>query len=171
MKVCLQGIGSYLDFVATAAKMPYPDWLSAKIEEIWDAIGLPEEERPAAGRGFVLLTLQPSSWRDWRVTHEKIQAYLRAAAVVTALHLWNLDHHKHPVALQPLVPEYLAEIPGDPFSGRPFAFKAKPQPGDPAHPQWSLYSVGPNAQDDGGGEDDIDFIRWGGFVYTDVVHP
>lgn len=41
----------------------------------------------------------------------------RAAIVRLALLLYHRDHDKYPIALSELVPEYLAEIPTDPFTG------------------------------------------------------
>ena len=42
-----------------------------------------------------------------------------------------------------LVPNYVSDVPVDPFSGRPLLFRATAD-------AYTIYSVGPNQKDDGG---------------------
>jgi hypothetical protein len=44
-------------------------------------------------------------------------AWIRAARLVVALHWWRADHGHYPQTLDPLVRDYIQEIPADPISG------------------------------------------------------
>ena len=91
----------------------------------------------------------------------------RGLVLVLALREWQLRHGgQFPQSLDVLVPEELASLPKDPYSGRPFgyvrsqdqevsplrqALVASPGKGHISTPgSWLLYSVGPNRSDDGG---------------------
>jgi hypothetical protein len=71
---------------------------------------------------------------------------MRAARVVIAAERYRLGKGAFPEQLQELVPGYLAEIPKDPFDGRPMRYK-RLTTGIVA------YSIGEDGQDDGGRED------------------
>ncbi len=58
----------------------------------------------------------------------------------------RLSHHKYgraPESLEQLVPEFMAAVPIDPFSGKPIIYRT-------AGEGWLLYSTGGDGQDDGG---------------------
>jgi hypothetical protein len=67
----------------------------------------------------------------------------RASRVAIAIERFRRDRNALPASLPDLVPQYLREIPGDPYSGRPLLFR-------PAKDGYTVYSVGPNQQDDQG---------------------
>lgn len=69
----------------------------------------------------------------------------RMAAIALAIRLYEIDHGRRPQGLAALVPEYLAELPLDPFTSPPAPFHYVPDGHWPA-----LYSVGQNGMDDGG---------------------
>jgi hypothetical protein len=56
---------------------------------------------------------------------------------------YRLDHGNLPTTLVQLVPDYLDEIPIDPFDGKPLRLSQKPD-------EWTVYSVGPDGKDDSG---------------------
>ena len=60
-----------------------------------------------------------------------------------AAELYRLDHGDYPTSLNALVPNYLATLPKDTFSGKALLFKSLPS-------GVLIYSVGPNGRDDGG---------------------
>lgn len=64
--------------------------------------------------------------------------------VALALHAYDLDHAGYPGRLEDLVPRYLSSVPIDPFGGAHSLRYYR----DGAN--YVLYSVGPNARDDGG---------------------
>jgi hypothetical protein len=91
----------------------------------------------------------------------------RGLVLVLALREWQLRHGgQFPEKLDVLVPEGLASLPTDPYSGQPFgyvrsqgqevsplrqALVASPGKGHISTPgSWLLYSVGPDRTDDGG---------------------
>jgi hypothetical protein len=61
------------------------------------------------------------------------QVCRRAALLQVGLALYRLDHKKYPPHLADLVPQYLTQLPLDPYSNRPFIY----QPDGLDHPlQW-----------------------------------
>ncbi len=86
---------------------------------------------------------------------------LRDAAILgLSCELYRSKHGEYPDSLDELVPEFLDAIPPDPFTGKPFVYKKRPD-GE----GFIVYSVGPNLADDGGvsdratGKDDIAWER------------
>ena len=79
------------------------------------------------------------------LTHYRGLTDRRAAAVLLAIRLYQVDHGAAPANLDLLVPAYLPVVPIDPFSkdGRQLRYIAKP--GSEA-----VYSVGEDGHDDGG---------------------
>lgn len=73
------------------------------------------------------------------------QARRRMAGVALAIRLYEIDHGHRPEALQLLVPDYLEEIPADPFSRDDAPILYKPE-GEVS----ILYSVGYNGEDNDG---------------------
>ena len=77
--------------------------------------------------------------------HGEYNARLRALQLRAAMHLYQKKHGKLPETQAQLSPEFLAELPVDPFSGRPFHYKKTDE-------GWTLWSVGTNLRDDGADE-------------------
>jgi hypothetical protein len=85
--------------------------------------------------------VEPFSWQtDIEFRH---LAQLRMLIIKLALRAYQADHERLPGSLQDLVPEYLTELPNDPFSGKPFQYRGERE----TH---SLYSFGPDNDDDHG---------------------
>src|SRR5262249_15613542 len=98
-----------------------------------------------------------------------VECRLRAARLIVALALYQVETGKPAGRLEDLVPRYLAALPADPFSGQPFHYRVSlgerivwlpnhlvssegteevskdVQPG-----QGVLWSVGPDGSDNGG---------------------
>jgi hypothetical protein len=73
----------------------------------------------------------------------RAHANLLDARVAIAAARYRLDHGGLPTTLVELIPEYLDEIPVDPFDGKPLRFSQ-------ANGNWTVYSVGPDGKDDSG---------------------
>ena len=73
----------------------------------------------------------------------KVCSYERMLAIDLALRAFHTDHGRWPDSLEELVPTYLAKVSDDPFSGKQYIYR-------PAQPEFVLYSVGADGQDDGG---------------------
>jgi UDP:flavonoid glycosyltransferase YjiC (YdhE family) len=75
--------------------------------------------------------------------HNRVIAHERLMTAELALRCYQSEQGRLPSSLEQLVPEYLQQVPLDPFSGRPVIY----------HPQgtnWLLYSVDEDGVDDGG---------------------
>jgi hypothetical protein len=70
-------------------------------------------------------------------------ALLRMARTALAIELYRSNYGHLPADLDALVPEYLPEVPEDPFDGKPMRYVKLPQ-------GYKLYTVFANLQDDGG---------------------
>jgi hypothetical protein len=70
-------------------------------------------------------------------------ARLRASIAALAVEGWRIAHGAWPESLDVLVPEMLAAVPGDPYSGKPLGYRRRDD-------GFVVYSVGPDGKDDGG---------------------
>lgn len=80
-----------------------------------------------------------------RVRFELARTKLLLTQLATALEARRLDTGNYPPQLSALAPKYLDALPLDPFSGHDFRYALAPQ-GE----SYTLYSVGPDQQDDNG---------------------
>ena len=89
---------------------------------------------------------------------------MRVLRVRAAIALYEKQHGVPPDRLDALVPEFLPEVPSDPFDGKPLRY-ARTERG------WKLWSVGYDLKDDGGEASIVDEKGWVGpdFVFTDKV--
>ena len=80
------------------------------------------------------------SWPEVDRGQRAVMALLR---IELAIERYERAYGRLPLRLRDLTPQYLDELPCDPFSGRPFVYK-------PSGDQFVLYSVGRDGRDDGG---------------------
>ena len=145
------------DAVARAAMAPsFPDAHAALEQRSWVPSGL---NRTNEFYSF----LSDGGWRRSLDRRFHAAARNRMAAAALAMRLYELDHGRPPAKLDDLVPDYLPQLPADPFAadGRPIAYESKAvvrsyNLGDrragtlttailgPPHPV--LYSVGPDGR-------------------------
>jgi hypothetical protein len=94
---------------------------------------------------FQVLTQDIHKNRDVALadSRQRTDCLSRLVLVDLALCSYCDDHGAWPDDLNLLVPDYLATLPLDPYSGKPLKYRA-------ASPEFLLYSVGPDGQDDGG---------------------
>jgi hypothetical protein len=100
-------------------------------------------------RFFLLQTLMPAADRASELSYRG-KALHQATVTVLALKQWRLEKNEYPANLDELVTAgYLKELPIDPYTDKPLIYKKTDD-------NFTLYSVGPNFQDDGGkyGKDD-----------------
>lgn len=101
-----------------------------------------EDVRVAKHHGLLTATIVPGLTRFLlQVTLDK--ASHAAAWAGIAVDRYRLDHGTFPTSLDALVPQYLDEVPLDPFDNRPLRFRIH---GGEA----LIYSIGPDGKDDGG---------------------
>jgi len=84
-------------------------------------------------------------YRKVRVAEASDEASVRGTLLVVALELYRLRQGAYPESLDALVPDYLPEMPLDPFAGKAFRYRRTDD-------NFRLYSVGQNMKDDGGVE-------------------
>lgn len=98
----------------------------------------------------------------WRVhaTDVVLLCDLRALRIEAALRRCKAARKEWPPSLAALVPEFIDNVPVDPFSGAPFVYRR-------AGESCSFYSVGPDAKDDAGKEGRKPQLYNGGdIIYT-----
>ncbi|MHC5056256.1 MAG: hypothetical protein ACYTKD_16270 [Planctomycetota bacterium] len=98
-----------------------------------------------------------------KLRSERTQAFRDAAILGLSCELFRSAKGRYPATLDELAPEFLDELPPDPFTGKPFHYELRD---DGA--AFTVYSVGDNLKDDGGVEHDYqkapesDDISWEG---------
>ncbi len=91
--------------------------------------------------GTVLCDLHKDALLNMLSSYFRVVANLRATKLCVAIRLYHLQNGALPGELKELVPDFMAEIPEDPFSKRPFGYARETEP--PA-----LFSVGPDGRKD-----------------------
>lgn len=80
-----------------------------------------------------------------RISSLRASTMTRLLAIDLAIRGYQARHNAPPDRLDKLVPDFLETLPTDPFTGGPFVYRAIE-----GEPEFVLYSVGPDGQDDGG---------------------
>jgi hypothetical protein len=75
---------------------------------------------------------------------DRVLATLRLIELELGLRQYRSEHGRPPSQLQELVPRQIAQVPIDPFSGKPMLYRAQ------GGTNWLVYSVGVDGVDDGG---------------------
>jgi hypothetical protein len=112
---------------------------------------LPEISRYSVFSRIILPTLDNLGKNLW-----KQQSKITIAQVGLALERYRAAKGGYPAALADLAPDFIKEVPLDPFTGKPLLYRSEPGGA-------TIYSVGPDINDDGGIEDretDMDDISW-----------
>ena len=112
---------------------------------------------------LLLLNLLRSSISQPLYVASQLEVWRRGTAVMIALERYYLDHGSYPDTLSVLVPEHLAVLPVDPWTGEPLRYR----PIGEGAGTYVLYSVGPDATDDGGGPNIV--TQWGGTRNPDTI--
>jgi hypothetical protein len=141
-----QATPAMLDAAERELEAHYARTIAAATQDWWRREGevpRPESRNPVTN----LISLDGTRLRARELRH---LAALRATRLVLALELHLVRHQAYPESLSALVPDCLAALPLDPFSGESFCYVRV----DPLN--YTLYSVGPNMQDDGGAPEEFE---------------
>jgi hypothetical protein len=152
--------GRVLDWVPGIRERGLPDTLDC-LEEYVLAADLPLRERMGRFREIAdeldRLSLLHTVARGWVPVFTggdgvfeldpRIQVHFDLARTALAIERSRLPTDELPTRLEDLVPRYLAQVPIDPFDGRPIRYRRR-QTG------YLLYSVGTDGQDNDGREQD-----------------
>jgi ABC-type transport system involved in multi-copper enzyme maturation permease subunit len=153
--------------------MPWSDWVKryADAAPLLRAGWIQPTSGPAAKLSHDQLAawLEPTWWSIYvvpqtsrRPSYTRTLCRLRGNQLKLALTRYEVEHGKSAPHLAALVPDYIADIPIDPYDGKPFRYRISPgeripykqylettwievRPG-----QGIIWSVGPDAIDDGG---------------------
>ncbi|MBI4618362.1 MAG: hypothetical protein HY720_32490 [Planctomycetes bacterium] len=115
-----------------------------------------EQEVQAAPQWYLMSRMIMPSLASARRAWTKHLAKRDGARLAVAIARYRLSHGSYPEKLEQLVPAFLPELPVDPFTGSPFAWRVD---GDSAR----VYSLGPLGFDNGGGttaQDDEGTVLW-----------
>ena len=111
-------------------------------EEAW--------EQHAMGALFQMITylaeddrLLTGHWEEVAQRGLRSQAWMRILICELAVRLYAMDRGSEPSTLAALVPDYLPQLPADPFTGEPLKYLRRGS----GH---LIYSIGPDRKDDGG---------------------
>ena len=91
--------------------------------------------------GKYLFTILMPSWEKLLETKCRTEGILAGAKLTVACNRFARDKGRWPETLAELVPEYLGEVPRDPFDGAPFRYSAEKE---------LAWAVGTNLTDEGG---------------------
>jgi hypothetical protein len=118
-------------------RLPLPERLD-RAEEIREEIS-----REAVPKKFILTgVLVPGLFKGFNKDAQDL-ARRRLANTALATEQFRLNRGRLPASLTELIPNYLAQVPDDPFSGEALNYTNRAS-------GYVLYSVGPDRQDDGG---------------------
>lgn len=120
-----------------AGKMPYyktPEFFKY-LEEKWEKIP----------RYYIFSLVLVPSFKSTYLKKAVLEAEILAAKAGIACKIFQNRQGRFPEQLSQLVPDILAEVPTDPFSGKPLIYRRTPS-------GFIVYSVGSNGKDDGGRE-------------------
>jgi hypothetical protein len=145
-----------LDTLIAASKLPRPEF----IQVVRSVLAQAEQQM----RGFTGVNSLESTFRStniwksylsgttkWILRSTVCLAKLRAAETAMAIEQYRLAHGGQlPPCLDALTPDYLQQVPRDPFDGAPLRFKRLSR-------GYVVYSVGEDGHDDGGTSADVTF--------------
>ena len=80
-----------------------------------------------------------------RAVFARSESKLALVQVEVALRRYEAEHGRYPARLGELKPDYLAEVPADPFGGKELGYRVLK-----GGTEFVLYSIGPNLRDDRG---------------------
>jgi hypothetical protein len=130
----------YWEEILVCVKQPWPASARAaeQLSKRWDEV-VRQESLPITEKSkFALYSLIEGS--------EKAIAIKNATRVVIAVERYRQDHHSPPKSLDNLMPDYVSELPHNPFSGKPFNFTVNEQ-------GLLVYGPAPEKSDGTGSED------------------
>jgi hypothetical protein len=108
------------------------------------APGLTLDDPP---RYAILTAMVLPQMTNARLRMESALAEIRVARVAFALEAFRDARGAYPAALAELAPDFIVELPEDPFSGAALVYARDGE-------RFTLYSVGPDGLDDGGRPDE-----------------
>jgi hypothetical protein len=136
-------VASYLETMEQLVAASQSDWreANARVRQIADQFQEKVRFRQLMAALFI------TGYRDALRAASDVVAKGRAADAAIAVELYFRRHGNFPGQLDQLVPEFLPEVPQDPFTGEPLRYLIEED-------GYVVYSVGSDGVDDGGKSDD-----------------
>jgi hypothetical protein len=136
---------------------PNHKWYLRFMSDVLDALALPPQELnlrldqldAQAKNGPFLAVLFTPACQKVAANYYRTQARLQCTIVGLAMERYRMKQDRWPNQLADLVPQYLAQVPTDPFDGKPLRFRQQVD-------HVVIYSVGPDGVDDGGNVSNAD---------------
>jgi len=119
-------------------------------------------KRDALGKDVFVRTLIPAVAKV-RLASIRTGILFDVAQMRIALERYNLAHKRYPDKLDALTPKYLAKVPADPFSGKPYRYERSRVYG------FRIWSIGEDLTDDEGDSDED--TPWSGPDYEFLGKP
>jgi len=128
---------NYMEDCIKASKLPPPERLTR----------FREATKKVEDLSFIHFTIKMLAPGLGRVAEldSRVRAHIDLARTALAIERYRLTTGKVPERLEELVPQYLKEVPIDPFDGNPIRYHR-------TEPGYRLYSIGEDGQDNGGKE-------------------
>ncbi len=113
--------------------------------ELKQAVDVPDPAKVSQTTAIVnvSLSLTVSRFRKLQDAADRVAQGERNLHLAFALAIYQRDNKSYPKSLDALVPNYLAKLPNDLFTGEPLVYR-------PTEKGYLLYSLGPNGKDDEG---------------------
>jgi hypothetical protein len=146
------------DYLAALSARQSHAWMLRNFTAQLAARDLPEEKRRARVQELldenekapaIAKMLMSPQWKKTSDAFWRGEAKLRAAAAALAAERFRHKHERWPKTLDELVPAWLAKIPADPFADGPLRYRATKD-------GVVIYSVGPEAKNNGDSRDAAD---------------
>jgi hypothetical protein len=144
------------------------EWLEDRYARYVEELAKPPGEsrfRELAGRAeadarvrndWLAELLMPHDLRDAFDKYARMLVHLEADETISCLEACKRERGAYPASLAELVPDYMPDVPQDPWTGKPLVYRLTPE-------RYTLYAVGPNGVDDGG------VTEGGGSMEPDLV--
>ncbi len=134
----------YLDTVPRIVEIGRADWVDARpLIDALEADASEWQEHFLRHRSRILVAMTVPAWVRLKEEETKTEARLAEAQIAFALTLHKVEHGEYPDSLDALAPDFLDQVPLDPFTSQPLEY-ARDGEG------FLIYSVGLDGADDGG---------------------
>ena len=133
---------TYFQQMIDAAKMPTWEGLKA-VSRLTPGRGKGPRDIPGISRWNVLIRILVPAVSRFAGQHVQSVAQIEGLRIAVAVRRFQIAKAKTPAALKELAPEFLKQVPPDPYTGKPFYYAITQQ-------GWKLWSVGRNLANDRG---------------------
>lgn len=144
-KETTQALNHYFDEMIKYATLTRPERIKSTFQ--------PDIEVEQLSQRHLMLKILLPAFGSAINSDDRIKMEIAGVRTILAIEMWRRGHSGEPPAkLDDLVPQKLAGLPVDPFTGKPFGYKVLAPGSDAAGRRYLVYSFGTDGIDDGGAE-------------------